>query len=31
VVEFDVGVAEMQDGETPAAVLERASADLAKV
>ena len=31
VVEFDVGVAEMQDGETPAVVLERASADLAKV
>ena len=31
VVDFDVGVAEMQDGETPAAVLERASADLAKV
>ena len=30
VVEFDVGVAEMQDGETPAAVLERASADLPK-
>jgi len=30
VVEFDVGVAEMQDGETPATVLERASADLAK-
>ncbi|MNS44536.1 Response regulator PleD [compost metagenome] len=30
VVEFDVGVAEMQDGETPAAVLERASADLIK-
>ena len=29
VVEFDVGVAEMRDGETPAAVLERASADLA--
>lgn len=29
VVEFDVGVAEMQDGETPATVLERASADLA--
>lgn len=28
VVEFDVGVAEMQQGETPAAVLERASADL---
>jgi len=28
VVEFDVGVAEMRDGETPAAVLERASADL---
>jgi len=31
VVEFDVGVAEMQEGETPAAVLERASGDLAKV
>lgn len=30
VVEFDVGVAEMRDGETPAAVLERASADLPK-
>ena len=30
VVEFDVGVAEMQAGETPAAVLERASADLPK-
>jgi len=30
VVEFDVGVAEMQEGETPAAVLERASADLPK-
>jgi two-component system cell cycle response regulator PopA len=30
VVEFDVGVAEMLDGETPAAVLERASADLSK-
>lgn len=30
VVEFDVGVAEMQDGETPATVLERASADLTK-
>ena len=30
VVEFDVGVAEMQDGETPATVLERASADLPK-
>lgn len=30
VVEFDVGVAEMQPGETPAAVLERASADLPK-
>lgn len=30
VVEFDVGVAEMRDGETPAAVLERASADLSK-
>ena len=29
IVEFDVGVAEMRDGETPAAVLERASADLA--
>ena len=29
VVEFDVGVAEMRAGETPAAVLERASADLA--
>jgi two-component system cell cycle response regulator PopA len=28
VVEFEVGVAEMRDGETPAAVLERASADL---
>lgn len=28
VVEFDVGVAEMQEGEAPAAVLERASADL---
>ena len=28
VVEFDVGVAEMQESETPAAVLERASADL---
>lgn len=31
VVEFDVGVAEMQDGETPAAVLERASANLIQV
>ena len=30
VVEFDVGVAEMEEGETPASVLERASADLAK-
>ena len=30
VVEFDVGVAEMRDGDTPAAVLERASADLAR-
>ena len=30
VVEFDVGVAEMQERETPATVLERASADLAK-
>jgi two-component system cell cycle response regulator PopA len=29
VVEFDVGAAEMQPGETPAALLERASADLA--
>ena len=29
VVEFDVGVAEMDDDETPAAVLERASADVA--
>ena len=28
VVEFDVGVAEMQEGERPPAVLERASADL---
>lgn len=28
VVEFDVGVAEMREGESPAAVLERASADL---
>ncbi|MFK4056584.1 diguanylate cyclase domain-containing protein [Brevundimonas sp. NPDC046655] len=28
VVEFEVGVAEMRNGETPAAVLERASADL---
>ncbi len=30
VVEFEVGVAEMRNGETPAAVLERASADLSR-
>lgn len=30
VVEFEVGVAEMRNGETPAAVLERASADMSR-